>query len=81
MNCTVVGPQNHMRAMTTEHIRTLAEQIETEYRKNAGLRLTRWQFQELWRLDIPEGDAILQTLMVDTCFLRRSPDGEFVQAG
>jgi hypothetical protein len=69
-----------MRTMTTEHVRTLAGQIEAEYRKNAGLRLTRWQIQQLWRLDISECEAILQTLIVDTCFLRRSPDGEFVQA-
>jgi hypothetical protein len=66
--------------MTAERLHTVAEQIEAEYRRIAGLRLTCWQIQQLWRLDIAECEAILQTLIVDACFLCRSPDGDFVQA-
>jgi hypothetical protein len=62
----------------TERTRALAERILAEFRKNQDLQLTRWQIQELWRLDVAECDAVLQALVLDSGFLALTRDGAFV---
>jgi hypothetical protein len=65
--------------MAAERTRAVAERILTEYRTTEGLQLTRWQIQQLWRLDVTECDAVVKTLL-DARFLRESRDGAFVRA-
>ena len=62
----------------TERTRALAERILAEYQKSQDLQLTRWQIQELWRLNIAECDAVLQALVLDSGFLGLTRDGAFV---
>jgi len=62
----------------TERTRALAERILAEFRKSQDLQLTRWQIQELWRLDVAECDAVLQALVLDSGFLALTRDGAFV---
>jgi hypothetical protein len=61
-----------------ERTRALAERILAEYQKIQDLQLTRWQIQQLWRLDVAECDAVLKALVLDSGFLRVSRDGAFV---
>ena len=74
MNCTLPD----VPPTLTERTRALAERILAEYRKSQDLQLTRWQIQELWRLDVAECDAVLQTLVLDLGFLGLTRDGAFV---
>jgi len=67
-----------MPTRLAERTRTLAERILAEYQKSEDLQLTRWQIQELWRLDVVECDAVLQALVLDSGFLHLSRDGAFV---
>ena len=67
-----------MPTIGAERTRAVAERILAEYRATQGLQLTRWQIQQLWRLDVAECDAVLQALVLDRGFLRLSPDGAFV---
>jgi hypothetical protein len=65
------------RDMTTmaERTQALTERILAEYRASPGLHLTRWQIQQIWRLDIAECDAVLQVLVLESGFLRLTPEG------
>ena len=74
MNCTLPD----MPQTLTERTRALAERILAEFRKSQDLQLTRWQIQELWRLDVAECDAVLQALVLDSGFLGLTRDGAFV---
>jgi hypothetical protein len=67
-----------MPTILAERTRTLAEQILAEYQRNQDLQLTRWQIQQLWRLDVAECDAVLQALVLEGGFLRLGRDGQFV---
>jgi hypothetical protein len=67
-----------MPTLLAEPTRTLAERILAEYQENPDLQLTRWQIQQLWRLDVAECDAVLQALVLDRGFLRLGRDGAFV---
>ena len=67
-----------MATIPPERTRTLAERILAEYEKSQDLQLTRWQIQQLWRLDVVECDAVLQALVLDSGSLRLSRDGGFV---
>jgi hypothetical protein len=67
-----------MPTILAERTRTLAERILAEYEKSQDLQLTRWQIQQLWRLDVVECDAVLQALVLDSGSLRLSRDGGFV---
>ena len=62
----------------TERTRALAERILAEFCKSQDLQLTRWQIQELWRLDVAECDAVLQALVLESGFLGLTRDGAFV---
>ena len=68
-----------MRTIGAERTQAVAERILAEYRATQGLQLTRWQIQQLWRLDANECDAVVKTL-VDARLLRESRDGAFVRA-
>jgi hypothetical protein len=68
-----------MPMMAAERTRAVAERILAEYRTTEGLQLTRWQIQQLWRLDVTECDAVVKSL-VDARFLRESRDGAFLRA-
>jgi hypothetical protein len=68
-----------MPTMGAERARAVAERILAEYKTTEGLQLTRWQIQQLWRLDATECDAVVKTL-VDARFLRESRDGAFVRS-
>jgi len=67
-----------MPTIGAERTRAVAERILAEYRAPQGLKLTRWQTQQLWRLDVTECDAVVKTL-VEARFLRESRDGAFVR--
>ena len=67
-----------MPTTLAERTRILAERILAEYQKSQDLQLTRWQIQQLWRLDVAECDAVLQALVLESGFLRLSRDGAFV---
>jgi hypothetical protein len=67
-----------MPTTLAERTLILAERILAEYQENQDLQLTRWQSQQLWRLDVAECDAVLQALVLDRGFLRLSRDGAFV---
>ena len=68
-----------MLTMGAERTRAVAERILAEYRATEDLQLTRWQIQQLWRLDATECEAVVNTL-VDARFLRESREGAFVRA-
>lgn len=68
-----------MPTIGAERTRAVGERILAEYRATQGLQLTRWQIQQLWRLDANECDAVVKTL-VDARLLRESRDGAFVRA-
>jgi hypothetical protein len=67
-----------MPTILAERTRTLAERILAEYQENPDLQLTRWQIQQLWRLDVAECNAVLQALVLDSGFLRLGRDGAFI---
>jgi hypothetical protein len=56
----------------------VARYIRAEYLESPGLRLTATQIQRLWSLDAVQCEAVL-TALIDTRFLRRTRDGEFVR--
>jgi len=68
-----------MLTMGPERTRAVAERILAEYRATEDLQLTRWQIQQLWRLDPTECETVVNTL-VDARYLRESRDGAFVRA-
>ena len=55
---------------------SLLERIRSLFAENPGLRLTRWQFQQLWRLDADEARFVIDRL-VRMRFLRETSDGTF----
>ena len=67
-----------MPTTLAEPTRTLAERILAEYQEHQDLQLTRWQIQQLWRLDVAECDAVLQALVLDGGFLSLGRDGAFI---
>ena len=67
-----------MPTIGAERTRAVAERILAEYRAPQSLKLTRWQTQQLWRLDVTECDAVVKTL-VEARFLGESRDGAFVR--
>lgn len=54
------------------------QRIRDEFLETPDLRLTPWQFQRLWRLEVDECRIVLQRL-VATNFLRETTDGRFVR--
>lgn len=67
-----------MPTIGAERTQAVAERILADYPATQGLQLTRWQIQQLWRLDVTECDAVVKTL-VEARFLRESRDGAFVR--
>ena len=68
----------HMPTIGAERTQAVAERILADYPATQGLQLTRWQIQQLWRLDVTECDAVVKT-PVEARFLRESRDGAFVR--
>ena len=53
--------------------------VRSEYMDMPGMRLTPAQAQRLWGIDAVAMRSVIQTL-VETKFLRETPDGAFVRA-
>ena len=53
--------------------------VRSEYMEMPGMRLTPAQAQRLWGIDAVATRSVIQTL-VETKFLRETPDGAFVRA-
>ncbi|HEY7290954.1 MAG TPA: hypothetical protein VH583_14040 [Vicinamibacterales bacterium] len=56
----------------------LVHHIRAEYLESPGLRLTANQIQRMWRLDATQCESVLAAL-IDSRFLRRTSEGEFVR--
>jgi hypothetical protein len=54
------------------------EHIRAEFLESPGLRLTPWQFQRLWNLDVDECRTAIQRLL-HSRFLREASDGTLVR--
>jgi hypothetical protein len=52
----------------------LLRRIEREFADNPELRLTPWQFQQLWNLDAEQARIVIERL-VHVRFLREARDG------
>jgi hypothetical protein len=52
----------------------LLRRIELEFAENPELRLTPWQFQQLWNLDAEQARVVIERL-VHVRFLREARDG------
>jgi hypothetical protein len=59
-------------------ISPVVHHIRAEYLESPGLRLTANQIQRLWRLDATQCESALAAL-IDSRFLRRTSEGEFVR--
>jgi hypothetical protein len=59
--------------------RTL-ERIQSEYREMPGLRLTPWQAQRLFGLDLHRCDCVMGALVAKG-FLAKTRAGAYVRAG
>jgi hypothetical protein len=56
----------------------LLRRIECEFAENPELRLTPWQFQQLWNLDAEQARIVIERL-VHGRFLREARDGTVVR--
>jgi len=52
----------------------LLRRIEREFAENPELRLTPWQFQQLWNLDAEQARMVIDRLVHTRC-LREARDG------
>ena len=57
---------------------SLLQRIRGEFNESPGLRLTPWQFQQLWALTADESRVMMQRLL-NAGFLREAPDGTLVR--
>jgi hypothetical protein len=64
--------------MPQVHLESVVEHIRGEFLEIPGLRLTPWQIQRLWNLDLDDYRAAVQQLL-DARFLRQARDGTFVR--
>jgi hypothetical protein len=64
--------------MPTARLQSVIQHIRGEFLESPGLRLTPWQIQRLWNLDVDECRAAVQKLL-DARFLREERDGTFVR--
>ena len=82
MNLQTAQPNSPAPETTLCHAGSVAailQRIKGEYLELPELKLTQWQARRLWGLEGSECEAILAAL-VDTRFLRRTPDGSYVRA-
>jgi len=64
--------------MPATRLQSVVQHIRGEFLESPGLRLTPWQIQRLWNLDVDDCSAAVQKLL-DTRFLREERDGTFVR--
>lgn len=57
---------------------SLLHRIRGDFNENPGLRLTPWQFRQMWSLAPNESRTVMQKL-VTAGFLREDRDGALVQ--
>lgn len=62
----------------TPRAEAVGQKIRAEFLESQGLRLTPWQIQRLWNLDVEECRTVVRQL-VDARFLREARDGTFVR--
>jgi hypothetical protein len=67
-----------MPVMTVTISESLLERIRGDFSENAGLRLTPWQFRQMWSLGPNESRDVMQQLK-SVGFLREDKDGSLVQ--
>jgi hypothetical protein len=63
--------------MAAARLQSVVQHIRGEFLESPGLRLTPWQIQRLWNLDVDDCSAAVQKLL-DARFLREEKDGTFV---
>lgn len=77
-----VSRTNALRRPDTMSLMTASEsllqRIRSDFNENPGLRLTPWQFRQMWSLAPNESRIVMQKL-VTAGFLREDPDGALVQ--
>jgi hypothetical protein len=64
--------------MPAARLQSVVQHIRGEFLESPGLRLTPWQIQRLWNLDVDDCSAAVQKLL-DARFLREDRDGTFVR--
>jgi hypothetical protein len=64
--------------MTTIALQTIVQNIRGEYLESPGLRLSAWQIQRLWNLDVSDCDVAVR-MLVDARFLRVERDGTYAR--
>jgi hypothetical protein len=69
--------RRHKPMMPAARLQSVVQHIRGEFLESPGLRLTPWQIQRLWNLDVDDCLAAVQKLL-DTRFLREEQDGTFV---
>jgi hypothetical protein len=69
-------PENAMPTLVCSE--PLLRRIEREFAENPELRLTPWQFQQLWNLDAEHARSVIERL-VHARFLREGRDGTVVR--
>jgi hypothetical protein len=67
-----------MPTMTVTVSESLLERIRGDFSQNPGLRLTPWQFRQMWSLAPNESRVVMQQL-TSAGFLREDKDGSLVQ--
>lgn len=66
-----------MPLMTFTISESLLERIRGDFSENPGLRLTPWQFRQMWSLAPNESRVVMQQLK-SAGFLREDTDGSLV---
>ena len=67
-----------MPVMTVTISESLLERIRGDFSENPGLRLTPWQFRQMWSLAPNESRDVMQQLK-SAVFLREDKDGSLAQ--
>ena len=67
-----------MPLMTFTVSESLLERIRGDFSENPGLRLTPWQFRQMWSLAPNESRVVMQQL-TSAGFLREDKDGSLAQ--
>ena len=67
-----------MPVMTVTISESLLERIRGDFSENPGLRLTPWQFRQMWSLAPNESRDVMQQLK-SAGFLREDKDGSLAQ--
>jgi hypothetical protein len=57
---------------------SLLDRIRGDFSENPGLRLTPWQFRQMWSLEPNQSRVVMQQLK-SAGFLREDRDGSLVQ--